>query len=215
MTLMGTVKNAIRNIAADGALTAARDALAQTEQRIVELDGERAQKLANADGDYLTEIAAIDAQILSQQAHATVHRDRIAAMAIRRAKQEREQREQERVAFVGELKKTVPRRHAAAARLDAALKEAAKAFEDLAAADEAIFKSWPEVMPPADRFSYLRAMRIEALSSTRKHRPLSAGLVCELINRGPFDFAAEVEKRGRELIEELEGLPGPADEVAA
>jgi hypothetical protein len=114
-------------------------------------------------------------------------------------------REEEKAEFIGELKKALPRRQAAVARLDAALKGAAEAFKDLAAADEAVFANWPDVMPPADRYSYLRAMRIEPLSSMRKQRPLMAGLIRELVNRVPFDFAAEVEKRSRELVEELEG----------
>jgi hypothetical protein len=201
------MKNTVRNISAGSALAAARDALAQTEQRVVELENERAQKLTDADGDYLAETAAIDQQIRSLQANATVHRDRIAAMDIKRVRQEHAHRKAEKAAFIGELKKALPRRQAPVEQLDAALKEAAEAFKELAAADDIIFKNWPDVMPPADRFSYLRADRIPALSPMRKHRPMSAGLIRALTNRGPFDFAAEVEKRSRELIEELEGPP--------
>jgi hypothetical protein len=195
------MKNTVRGIGGGNSLQGARDALAQTEQRLIELDGERAQKLA-------------DQQRRSLQADWTVHRDAIAALEIKQTKRERARRAEEKAAFVGELKKTLPRRQAAVDRLDAALKEVASAFVDLAAADEAIFANWPEVMPPADRFSYLRAMHIEPLSSMRKQRPLMAGLIRELINRGPFDFAAEVEKRGRELIEELEGSAASAGEAA-
>jgi hypothetical protein len=208
------MKNTVRGIGGGNSLQGARDALAQTEQRLIELDGERAQKLADAEGDYLAEISAIDQQRRSLQADWTVHRDAIAALEIKQTKRERARRAEEKAAFVGELKKTLPRRQAAVDRLDAALKEVASAFVDLAAADEAIFANWPEVMPPADRFSYLRAMHIEPLSSMRKQRPLMAGLIRELINRGPFDFAAEVEKRGRELIEELEGSAASAGEAA-
>lgn len=193
------MKNTVRSISGGNSLQAARDALAQTEQRLMELDSERAQKLENAEGDYLSEIGAIDQQRRLLQADWTVHRDAIAALEIKQAKRERARREEEKAAFVAELKKTLPRRQAAAERLDVALKEAASAFEDLAAADNAIFVNWPEVMPPADRYSYLRASRIAELSSTRKQRPLMAGPVRELVNRVPFDFATEIEKRGREL----------------
>lgn len=79
----------------------------------------------------------------------------------------------------------------------------------LEAADEAIFANWPAVMPPAQRFGYLRATRLEPLSSTRKQRPISAGVVRELVNRAPFNFAAEIEKCSRELVEELESTPVP------
>lgn len=208
------MKNLVRNIVVGGSLQTARDALAQAEQRIAELEAERAQKLTDAEGDYLAEVAAIDQQIRSLQADATVHRDRIAAMEIKHQKQERARRADEKAAFVAELRKTLPRRQAAAARIDAALKEAVAAFADLAAADDAVFSNWPAVMPRADRFGYLRAMRIEPLSSARKQRPIMAGLICELINRAPFDLATEVEKRGRELIEELEGASVQEGEAA-
>jgi hypothetical protein len=215
MALIETIKNTVRNVAAVGALATAREALAQTERQIVDLEAKREQKLTEADGDYLSAVAAIDQQIVNLRAKSVVHRDRIAAMDIRRANQEHAQRQQERAAFIGELKKTFPKRQAAAARLDAALKEIPEAFRDLEAADKAIFVNWPELLPPADRYVYLRAMRIEPFSSTRKHRGLMAGFVRELVNRGPYDFAAEIEKRGRELIQELEGISVPENENAA
>jgi hypothetical protein len=212
---MSLTQRIFRNISAGSALAAARDALAQTEQRLAALESERAQKLTDADGDYLAETAAIDQQIRSLQANAIVHRDRIPAMDVRPSKQEHARREEEKAAFIGKLKKALPRRQAAVEGLDAALKEVAEAFKELAAADDALFASWPDVMPPADRYSYLRADRIPALSPMRKHRPMAAGLIRELVNRVPFDFAAEVEKRSRELIEELEGSSVPASETAA
>jgi hypothetical protein len=209
------MKNTVRNIGAGNSLQVASDALEQTEQRIVELEGERVQKLADAEGDYLAEIGAIDQQLRSLRADWIVHRDKIAALEIRITKQAHARREQEKSAFIDELKKALPRRQAAVERLDAALKETAEAYKDLAAADDAVFINWPNVMPPADRFGYLRAMRIGVLSSTRKHRPMTAGLIREMINRGPFDFAAEVEKRGIELIQELEGGTAVPDSEAA
>jgi len=66
-------------------------------------------------------------------------------------------------------------------------------------------------MPRADRLGYLRAMRIDVLSPARKQKMI-AGLVREIVNRGPFNIAEEVEKRGRELIDELDGR---TDEQAA
>ncbi len=42
----------------------------------------------------------------------------------------------------------------------------------------------------------------------RKQR-MTAGVIRELVNRVPFNFAAEVEKSSRELIEELESTPVP------
>jgi hypothetical protein len=209
------VKDTIRKIGASNSLQAARDAMTQTEQRMTELEGERVQKLADAEGDYLAEIGAIDRQLKSLQADWIVHRDKIAALEIKKTKQHRAKREEEKTAFVAELRKTLPRRQTAVERLDAALKEVADAFAELTVADAAIFANWPEVLPPVHRLAYLSAFRIEPLSALRKQRPMSAGLIHELVKRVPFDFAAEVDKRSRELIEELEGSSIPAEEVAA
>ncbi|MFZ1969190.1 MAG: hypothetical protein WAU79_19085, partial [Bradyrhizobium sp.] len=77
--------------------------------------------------------------------------------------------------------------------------------------DDAIFLNWPEVMPRIDSLGYLRAMRIDVLSPSRKQK-MMAGLVREIVNRGPFNIAEEVEKRGRELVNELDGR---TDEAAA
>ena len=187
------------------------EALTQAEQRIVELQAEREQKLIDAEGDYLEAIAAIDEQIRTLQASIVVHRDRIAALDIKRARLERKRRADEKAAFITEVKKLIPRRQASAARVDAALKEAASAFAELAATDEAIFMNWPEVMPRIDSLGYLRAMRIDVLSPSRKQRMI-AGIVREIVNRGPFNIAEEVEKRGRELVAQLDGR---TDEAAA
>ena len=129
-------------------------------------------------------------------------------MQRRQREQEHASREQQKSACISQVKQAVPRRQAAIERVDGLVKQLAEAVAALEAADEAVFSNWPEVMPPAHRFSYLRAMRIEPLSSMRKQR-MTAGLVRELVNRGPFDFAAEIEKQSRELLEELESTPVP------
>ncbi|MGA7714481.1 hypothetical protein [Bradyrhizobium sp.] len=206
MSLVQTMKNTIRNISQNPT-----EAVAQAEQRIVELQADREQKLIDAEGDYLEAIAAIDEQIRTLQASVVVHRDRIAAQAVKRARQERKRLEDEKTAFIAEVKKLIPRRQASAARIDAASKEAASAFAELAATDDAIFLNWPEVMPRIDSLGYLRAMRIDVLSPSRKQK-MMAGLVREIVNRGPFNIAEEVEKRGRELVNELDGR---TDEAAA
>jgi hypothetical protein len=201
------MKATVRNISQPPA-----EALAEAERRIAELQDERASKLIDAEGDYLADIAAIDDQIRTHQANVVVHNDRIAALAIRKARQEKKRRANEREAAIAEVKKLIPRRQASAERIDVAVKEMAAAFDELAATDEAIFKNWPDVMPSADRFGYLRAMRIDVLSPARKQKMVS-GLVRELVNRAPFNLAAEVEKCGRELVDELEGRT--TDEQAA
>ena len=108
----------------------------------------------------------IDREIETLQANVIVHRDRITAMDIKREKLERKRREDEKAAFIVELKKALPRRQAAVVHLDAALKEAAGAFAELAAADDAIFESWPEVMPSAQLLAIC-----EPCGSSPCHRP--------------------------------------------
>jgi hypothetical protein len=201
MSLVQTMKNTIRNISQNPT-----EALAQAEQRIVELQAQREQKLIDAEGDYLEAIAGIDEQIRALQASVVVHRDRIAALDVKRARQERKRLADEKAAFIAEVKKLIPRRQASAAKIDAALKEIATAFAELESTDSAIFANWPDVMPRADSLGYLKAMRIDVLSQSRKQR-MMAGLVREIVNRGPFNIAEDVEKRGRELVDELEGRP--------
>jgi hypothetical protein len=199
------MKEKVRNIGSNP-LEIAQAALAADEKRIVELEIERAQKLEDADGDYLSELEAIDTQLRSLRANAIVHADRIAAMEIKAAKRERARIAEQRTAAIAEIKNALPARVAAAVRLDVALKELANAFASLASADAEVFADWPDTLPPVARLAYLSALRIGELSATRKHRPMSAGLIRELVIRTPLEIAAEVEKRNLELLEELTGI---------
>jgi hypothetical protein len=71
------------------------------------------------------------------------------------------------------------------------------------------------VLVSAHLFDYLRALRIESLSALRKQRPMAPGIVRHLIERSPFDFATEVEKRNAELVTELEAAAIPEQGAAA
>jgi len=194
----------------DDALQAARTALQQAEGRIGQLQIERAAKIEQAEDDaYIADVAKIDVEIGRLQTAIAAHHDRIAILQRRQRERERASREQQKAACIAEVRKAVPRRQAAIERVDTLITQLAEAVTALEAADEAIFANWPAVMPPAQRFGYLRAMRLEPLSSTRKQRPISAGVVRELVNRAPFNFAAEIEKCSRELVEELESTPVP------
>ncbi len=193
----------------DAALQAAQTALQQAEERIGQLQVERAAKIEQAEGDaYVADVANIDAEIGRLQASVTAHHDRIAIMQRRQREVEQAGREQQKANCVAEVKKAIPRQLAAVERLDGLLKQLAEAVAALQIADEAVFANWPAIMPPAHRFTYLRAMRLEPLSSMRKQR-MVAGLLRELISRGPYNFAAEIEKNSRELLEELESTPVP------
>jgi hypothetical protein len=185
----------------------AQAALAADEQRIIELETERAQKLedADADGDYLTEIDALDRQIRTLRANASVHRDRIAAMEIKAAKRERARIAEQRTAAIDKIKTALPARVTAAERLDVALKEVAGAFNALAVADAAVFANWSALLPPMQGLAYLSALRIGELSVVRRQR-MTAGAVRHLVERVPLEIAAETAKRNLELLEELTGI---------
>jgi hypothetical protein len=191
----------------DAALQAAQAALVQAEARIDQLQTERSAKI-EADGDYIADVAKIDVEITRLQASLSAHHDRITILQRRQRDGEHANRMQQKVACIAEVKKAVPRRQAAVERVDGLVKQLANAVAELEAADEAVFANWPAIMPPAHRFGYLRAMRIEPLSNMRKQRT-TAGVVRELVSRVPFEFATEIAKRSRELIEELESTPVP------
>lgn len=200
------------------ALQAAQTALTQAETRIAELLAERAVKIEQAEGDnYLGEVEKIDAEIARLQASIRAHQDRITSMQQRQRDNAVAAREQQRREGIASVKRLLGARAVAAAKLDAAVKQVAEAIAALSVADDAVFVAWPNVLPQAHKLEYLRALRIEPLSSMRKQRPMMAGLVRELVNRVPFDFASEVEKRNLELVEELEtaGLPALPVENAA
>jgi hypothetical protein len=171
-----------------------------TEQEILSLETERARKLEEAEGDYLSEIDAIDRQLLSLRANIIVHADRIAAMGTRRVKQAHARREREKIEAIIEVKNRLEGRASAAQRLDQALSHLADAFAELSAADQAVFAGWPDMLPRAHSLRYCSASIHEALSSIRKHRPMSAGLIRELVQHLPYTFASLVDERGRELI---------------
>jgi hypothetical protein len=208
------MKSTLRIIDPDDSLEVARVALLQTEQRISDLEKSRAVKISDGEGDYLAEVDAIDRELFSLRANVGVHQDRIVAMQGRQRDRDRARRKQERSAAIARIEKLVGQRTEAGQRLDGALKQVAEAFAELSTADAAVFEDWPDVLPPASRLGYLRALRIEPLSSMRKHR-MTAGLIAELINRGPFEIASEVEKRNGELVAELRGIVDEPGEDAA
>jgi hypothetical protein len=212
------MKNAIRSIGAGEPPQVARSALQQTEEHILSLETERARKLEEAEGDYLGEVDAIDQQLRSLRANIVVHNDRIAAMGTRRVKQAHARREREKVAAITDISNRLERRASAAQKLDEELARVADTFAELSAADQAVFAGWPDMLPQAHSLRYCSASIHEALSSIRKHRPMSAGLIRELVQHLPYGFASLVDERGRELIAELEAakMPDlPMDEAAA
>jgi hypothetical protein len=196
----------------DAALATAHAALAQAEQRIGELMIARSLKLDAAEDDYISEVGKLDVEIASLRASVAIHSDRAEALKVRQRGQERARREQTRLAGIAEVRKRLTRRHEAARKLDAALKQAAEAFADLEASDIAAFADWPAELPLAHE--YFRARTIEPLS-TRHTQRMVAGLVRELANRVVIGIAAEVEKRNGELIEELSSAPIGEPGIAA
>jgi hypothetical protein len=202
---------------AEESLQAAQIALAQAEARIQALEVDREAKIAAAEGDddYVDIGARNDAEIGRLRAAVDAHHFRIGALLRRQHDHERLQQEQRRVAAVAEIRKILPRRQAAAERLDAALKQAVEALAALEAADDAVFADWTSELPAAETLNYLHAMHIHSLSSVRKQR-MAASPIREMAARAPFGIADLVGAMNRELLGELENAPASiADSEAA
>ena len=187
------------------ALERATTQLATTESEIVALRAERVAALR--DYEDVESIAAIDAKIDHKGRTASILRDRVAALQEAERAAERKAREAERKVAVKAITATLDARKQAAAKLDSAAALLTQAFAELVAADEAVFAGWPDVMGPAHQFSYLRMLNIEAISNLRKQRAMTPGVIRHLVEKAPFDFAAEAEKRNAEFVAELQNAP--------
>lgn len=201
----------------DDSLRAAQQALAQAEDRIQHLAAERDRALAEAEGDYVAAVAKIDRELLSQQANAGVHRDRIVIMEQRSREAEQARREASKAAAIADRKKAVQPWRAAAARVDAAVAALAEAVAALDAADAAVFTGWPDILPPQHHLSFLSVRTVDALSARRRKPPMMAGLIRELITRDPIELARLVDNNAAELLQSLEAaaVPVAPSELAA
>jgi hypothetical protein len=190
-------------------------ALAASEAKLSELGRDRMAKLEEP-GDQFSAVEAIDKKIEAESRAVSYHRSRLEVIDRQEIKDAQLRVEQERAAFLDELKKKrLPRRLAAAVKLDnAPLKDVPSAHADLIAADDAVYANWPDVMPPASRFGWTRITTIEALSPRRSQK-MVAGLVRELASREPYSFATAVAKLNDELMAELEETTVPAAEEFA
>jgi hypothetical protein len=190
-------------------LEAAQAVLHQAELRLAQLAGERTAALQG--DDYAAAVAKIEIEIGDLTASITAHRGRIAVLEERQRDDELAERGRMRIAGVAAVRKKLPARLAAAKRLDAAMAEVAAALAELERADGAVFASWPDVLPPADRLRYLRITNLDSLSTVRKHR-VGYGPVRELAMNAPYNIAEIVDSRNSELAAELERVQ---TEVAA
>jgi hypothetical protein len=192
----------------DDSLQGAQHAITQAEERISQLTIERAAKIEQAEGDaYINDVAKIDREIATLRANVGLHRERIDAMQARQRLQVRARLEQEKAAGIADVRKRLSKRHEAAQKLDAALKQVTEAFAECVRADELAFSSWPSVVSSLGRLSHFRLEAFEPLSASRKPRPPSAGLVRCLAEHEPFDLAAAIEARNAEVIEMIEAAP--------
>jgi hypothetical protein len=195
-------------------IAAAERALAETEARIATLEAEWPAKIAE-DGDYVAAVTSLDRELATLRANATLHRERIMVLREKQKKVNRALREQQKVSGIAAVKKLLSARSAAAAKLDRALQGVAEAFAELEVADKAIFADWPDVLMPARRLDYLSVLRLDALSSMRKQRPIAPGVIRQILEKLPFDFGTEVDKRNDELIDELTAAPISDEQEAA
>jgi hypothetical protein len=197
------------------ALHAEQAALVAAERRLAELLVERAAKIEQADGDnYLDDVAKLDAEVGKLGKVVATRRERITVLEAKARAAVAAMAAKARASEVAAIGQRLTARTAAAAELEQGLKIVAGAFEKMERADTAVFANWTDELPPSHRFSYLSAMRIIELSATRKTR-MTAGLIRELVKRAPLGIAAEVEKRNRELVDELNAAIKPPVEPEA
>lgn len=186
-------------------IAVAERALADCQARIALAEAQRVGQIAGDGDDYVTATTKIDRDVASLRAAAAAHRDRLVALRERERQAECGRQVERRKAGIAAIKKLLPARQAAAAKLDRAIAALREAYSELEIADRTVFTNWPpDVLPPAHRLSYLRMLNIESLSSMRKHR-MSPGVVPALLEKpATLDLSAEAERRNAALIAELD-----------
>jgi hypothetical protein len=136
------MKNTVRNIGVGGSIQSARDALTHAERGIIELQDERARKLAGAEGDYLAEVDAIDQRIEAQQRAIRTHHDRISALNAELQRQAQLAADRELADRVASTEKALLDRDATAVKLEAAISEMGKLYFDLIDQNLVISRQW-------------------------------------------------------------------------
>jgi hypothetical protein len=197
-------------------MQAAQAALIQTEQRIVELQTVRAEKLELAEPDFLSAVSKIDAELAGLRSNVAIYGQRVTAMQVKRHQQMLARLEQEKAAGIADVLARLGKRHAAARKLDAALMQVTQAFAELVKAEEDAFGStWPASVSSLGRLGHFRIEALEELSSRRMQRPPSAGIVRCVAEHESFQFADAIEARNGQVIEMLEGAPIEQEDAAA
>jgi hypothetical protein len=136
------MKNTVRNIGAGGSLQSATAALAQTEQRVLELQEERARKLADEDGDYLAEVDALDRLLETQQRAIHTHQDRIEALQAEIRRQAQLKADRELADRVASTEKALAERDAIAVKLEAAIRDFGGLYFEMIDKNLEISRQW-------------------------------------------------------------------------
>jgi hypothetical protein len=178
--------------------------LAQTGSRIEHLAEARQRALLLTDG--LAEVRRLDDQIADAEASITAMTERVKLLELEVSKIEAVQHERRRLAAVAEVKTRLAERVSAAQRLDEVLAQLLPAFADLERIDDALFADWAVELPKAETLRFLRLMNLESLSTHRRQR-MVVGVIRDAVGRGPYNFAAEAEKRNSELAAAIEASP--------
>ena len=189
------------------ALERATAQLTTTEGEIAALQAERAA--AVRDYEDVEAVAAVDAKIDHKRRTAGILRDRITALQEAQREHDRRKLDDARQSAVKTIVTRLDARVQAATKLDRAGVLVAEALAELAAADEAVFAGWSDLLPPAHRLTYLRMLNLDPISSQRKPRPMSPGVIRQLVEKLPLNLAGEAEKRNAELVSELQAAPIP------
>jgi hypothetical protein len=194
----------------DDTLRSAEAALASTDAKLVDLLAQRAAKLLEA--DFEAAVEAIDRKIEAHRRAVAIGRDRVVALAQKRRADELNRLQREKSDKIAVTQKLVTRRDSAALKLESALIKVREAYTELSEVDQTIFPSG----------SYLSVASLPALCrrDRRSSDPmprLIVGPVRAIADGAGTGLSAEIQQKGRDLIETMtaEPIPEPLDEHEA
>ena len=203
-------------------IAAAQAALTAIEQRIAQLEGERAAALVDSDRD----VIALDRKIEAERGAARVEQDRIAALEVRRGEEAAAARARAYETGIATIERMLPRRAAAAKAVEETIATLIAVVKKYDAITAEVRHGWPANVPQpgstgfGSYFSphFLGTRRLEehlrnCFSSTTRASPTLQDFVRRASAAAERAGLAEAESaNGTSLLEELRarGVPKSA-----
>jgi hypothetical protein len=197
------------------AILRARQALDHAENKIQEISVARTAAMQNADdASAIEEIQRLDNEMAAHRHAASIYHERIGALLEKRRDDERGRLEREKIEAIAEIGKRATRRRNAAKNFDEATVVYLAAIGRLQAADEALFKNWPSILPypyQAESISSIPALGQKALEKTSPFAPppVIKGTLRALIDRGSFDMGDFADGLTAQMMARLESYEIP------